>query len=94
MSVIARESLAAELAMKESISVTKANQLLKTTFDLISEHLSAGNNVRLTGIGTLRQATLSARTYRNPRTGAVSPKGERRAIRFEASTKLEQAIGR
>lgn len=94
MSVIAREALAAELAVKEGISVTKANKLLKTTFELITDHLSEGANVRLTGFGTLRQAVLAARDYRNPRTGSAMSKGERRAIRFEASTKLEQAIGR
>ena len=90
--VIAREALAHEIAARENISFNKANSILKTTLSLVSEKLEEGYNVRLTDFGTFTQTTRAARNYRIPKTGEIRQKDERRAVRFNASTRLKDKL--
>ena len=71
-----KQEMAAKLARKTGISVTKANEVVSAIFDatpgkgIIAVELDAGKKVTIPGFGTFGTRNRKARTGRNPATGA------------------------
>ena len=61
-------------------------------FDLISDSLVEGNDVKISGFGNFQIRTKAARPGRNPRTGEAIAIQARRVVTFHASHKLKEQI--
>jgi DNA-binding protein HU-beta len=90
--VLSKTDLSNRVAEKTSLSQAKANQVVSAVFDTITETLSRGEEVRLTGFGTFRLSERKERMGRHPRTGEpmTVPAGVRPA--FSAGTRLTEAV--
>jgi nucleoid DNA-binding protein len=58
----------------------------------ILDALSAGEAVRVSGLGTFDVAARAARQGRNPRTGETIPIAANKAVRFHASKAVKDAL--
>jgi DNA-binding protein HU-beta len=71
-----KTEMAKKLAKKVDVSEAKANDILNAIFGtdpgegVIAVELDAGRKVTITGFGTFETRSRSARTGRNPATGA------------------------
>ena len=70
----------------------ESKDMVDAFFELISQELVAGNDVKLSGFGNFQIRTKAPRPGRNPRTGESIPIGARRVVTFHASSKLKDQI--
>ena len=70
----------------------ESKQMVEAFFDLMTERLVDGHDVRITGFGNFQVRTKAPRPGRNPRTGETVAIGERRVVTFHASQKLKAQI--
>ena len=75
-----------------SVSKREAKEMVDAYFDLISQSLVQGEEVKLSGFGNFQIRTKAPRPGRNPRTGELIPIEARRVVTFHASTKLKEQI--
>lgn len=80
------------LARNGDLTRAKAEEALATTIHSITDALSAGEEVKLSGLGTFSVVEVPARAGRNPQTGAEIQIPARRAVRFKAAKPLKDAI--
>ena len=75
----------------EEIGLNKreAKEMVDAFFDLISQSLVNGDDVKLSGFGNFQSRTKAPRPGRNPRTGEEIPIAARRVVTFHASSKLK-----
>lgn len=78
LAVMNRAELVEILASKNDLSKTAANAVLDTLIETIQTAVKKGDAVQLVGFGTFKSAKRTARTGKNPSTGA--------AIKIPAST--------
>ena len=78
----------------EQIGLNKreSKDMIDAFFDLISESLVDGTDVKVSGFGNFQIRTKSPRPGRNPRTGEPIPIKARRVVTFHASHKLKSQI--
>ena len=78
----------------EQIGLNKreSKDMVDAFFDLISERLAQGQDVKLSGFGNFQIRTKAPRPGRNPRTGEAIPIQARRVVTFHASSKLKEQI--
>lgn len=72
-----KSELIIALAKKESLTKQKAEQVVDTIFDTMSEALLAGKRIEIRGFGSFIVREYGSYTGRNPKTGeaiTVSPK--------------------
>src|SRR6476469_5383396 len=67
----------------------ESKDMIDAFFDLISESLVDGSDVKLSGFGNFQIRTKSSRPGRNPRTGESVAIKARRVVTFHASHKLK-----
>ena len=84
--------LIAAVAAATGISKSDAAGAVDTTFDVISDVLRHGDDVRLTGFGTFDVADRAAREDRNPRTGETVKIAASRQPKFKAGKGLKDAV--
>ena len=70
----------------------ESKDMVDAFFDLISERLAQGQDVKLSGFGNFQIRTKAPRPGRNPRTGETIPIQARRVVTFHASSKLKEQI--
>ena len=70
----------------------ESKDMVDAFFDLISERLAQGQDVKLSGFGNYQIRTKAPRPGRNPRTGEAIPIQARRVVTFHASSKLKEQI--
>ena len=70
----------------------ESKDMVDAFFDLISERLAQGQDVKLSGFGNFQIRTKAPRPGRNPRTGEAIPIEARRVVTFHASSKLKEQI--
>lgn len=78
----------------EQIGLNKreAKDMVDAFFDLISDNLVQGKDVKISGFGNFQIRTKAPRPGRNPRTGETIPIEARRVVTFHASHKLKEQI--
>jgi integration host factor subunit alpha len=78
----------------EQIGLNKreSKDMVDAFFELVSQSLVEGNDVKITGFGNFQIRTKSPRPGRNPRTGEAIPIAARRVVTFHASQKLKEQI--
>lgn len=70
----------------------ESKEMVDAFFELISQSLVDGDDVKLSGFGNFQIRTKAPRPGRNPRTGELIPIEARRVVTFHASTKLKEQI--
>ncbi|MBO9680882.1 MAG: integration host factor subunit alpha [Acidovorax sp.] len=70
----------------------ESKDMIDAFFDLISQSLVDGKDVKLSGFGNFQIRIKAPRPGRNPRTGEAIPIQARRVVTFHASSKLKEQI--
>src|SRR2546427_3583042 len=70
----------------------ESKEMVDAFFELISQSLVTGEDVKLSGFGNFQIRTKAPRPGRNPRTGEAIPIEARRVVTFHASSKLKEQI--
>jgi len=70
----------------------ESKEMVDAFFDLVSQSLVEGDDVKLSGFGNFQIRTKAPRPGRNPRTGELIPIDARRVVTFPASSKLKEQI--
>ena len=86
-----KSELIAAVAEATGISKSDASSAVDATFDVISDALTNGDDVRLTGFGSFTIVECAAREGRNPRTGKPIKIAAFRQSKFKASKGLKDA---
>ncbi|MDB6063766.1 MAG: DNA-binding protein [Verrucomicrobiaceae bacterium] len=87
-----KPDLAAFIADKADISNDKAHQLVGAILDEITNALSRGDSVSLVGFGTFERRNRSARTGKNPQTGAAIDIAASTTVGFKPGKALRDAL--
>lgn len=83
----------AELLFEQiGLNKRESKEMVDAFFELISECLIEGNDVKISGFGNFQIRTKAPRPGRNPRTGESIPIASRRVVTFHASHKLKDQI--
>lgn len=84
--------LIGRMAVAAGISREQAKLALEAFTDGVTESLSAGRDVRLTGFGSFVMAERKAGLARNPQTGETIARQASRTARFRAGEGLKSAL--
>lgn len=84
--------LVEKMASAAGISKAAAEKALTGMLDAVSGTLAKGDKVTLVGFGTFSVSKRSARTGRNPQTGAAIQIPARKVARFKPGSKLADAV--
>ncbi len=77
------------IAAEQGISKADAKKALDGFIKVTGEALAKGDSVRLVGFGTFSVSERSARSGRNPRTGAEIKIEAKKVVRFKAGADLK-----
>jgi DNA-binding protein HU-beta len=87
-----KNELAGKVAESAGIGVGQARSAVDAVFDTISSQLSSGSEVSIAGFGKFAVSHRSARTGRNPATGATIHIGASKAPKFSAASALKKTL--
>ena len=87
-----KSDLIVAVAAATGISKSDAACAVDSTFDVISDALRQGDDIRLTGFGTFDVADRAAREGRNPRTGEPIKIAASRQPKFKAGKGLKDVV--
>ncbi len=83
----------AELLFEQiGLNKRESKDMIDAFFDLVSESLVDGRDVKISAFGNFQIRTKAPRPGRNPRTGESIPIQARRVVTFHASHKLKDQI--
>ncbi len=83
----------AELLFEQiGLNKRESKDMIDAFYDLISDSLVEGKDVKISGFGNFQIRTKAPRPGRNPRTGEAIPIQARRVVTFHASHKLKDQI--
>ncbi len=89
---LTKAELSELLFEKLGLNKREAKDMVEAFFDLSSESLIAGREVKLSGFGNFGLRMKAARPGRNPRTGELIPIEARQVVTFHASQKLKATV--
>ena len=87
-----KTELVEAIAAAADITKAEANKALDAFIDNVTETLKKGDKVTLIGFGTFETRQRSARTGRNPQTGAEIQIAASTTPAFKAGKKLKDAL--
>lgn len=83
----------AELLFEQiGLNKRESKDMIDAFFNLMSESLIDGADVKISGFGNFQIRTKAPRPGRNPRTGEAIPIEARKVVTFHASQKLKESI--
>ena len=83
----------AELLFEQiGLNKRESKDMIDAFFDLVSDSLVDGKDVKVSGFGNFQIRTKAPRPGRNPRTGEPIPIEARRVVTFHSSHKLKDLI--
>lgn len=83
----------AELLFEQiGLNKRESKDMIDAFFNLMSESLVGGADVKISGFGNFQIRTKAPRPGRNPRTGETIPIEARKVVTFHASYKLKESI--
>ena len=88
-----KTELVAAIADKAGISKKDAEGVVAAFTEIVTKELKKGGKVQLVGFGTFEVTKRSARTGRNPQTGATMKIAASKAPKFKAGKAFKDAIG-
>ncbi|MFM9899735.1 MAG: integration host factor subunit alpha [Polaromonas sp.] len=89
---LTKAHLAEMLFEQIGLNKRESKDMIDAFFDLISESLVNGDDVKISSFGNFQIRTKAPRPGRNPRTGESIPIEARRVVTFHASHKLKEQI--
>jgi integration host factor subunit alpha len=89
---LTKAQLAELLFDQIGLSKRESKDMVDAFFDLVSDSLVLGDDVKISGFGNFQIRTKAPRPGRNPRTGETIPIQARRVVTFHASHKLKEQI--
>jgi DNA-binding protein HU-beta len=89
-----KQDLAAAVADSTNLTKADASKAVDAIFDVITQTLKKGDDVRLAGFGTFRVAKRAARTGRNPQTGATINIPASKQPKFSAGKGLKDVVNK
>ncbi len=92
MATITRMDLANSLRNRFGLSAADSYKMIDIIFDEIEQSLINGEEVKITGFGTFKILSKSARIGRNPKTGVPAVISARRVASFRPSTNFRKTI--
>ncbi len=92
MASINRTDLVAKIAEKAGITKTDADKALNAFGDILIEAVAAGDKVQIPGLLSAERVSRSARTGRNPATGAEIQIPAGYGVKVSAGSKLKAAV--
>ena len=87
-----KTELVAAIADKTGLSKKDSEAAVKAFVDVVSGALKDGDKIQLVGFGTFEVSERSARTGRNPQTGAEIKIAASRTPRFKAGKALKDLV--
>jgi DNA-binding protein HU-beta len=87
-----KAELVAKIAEDAGISKTQANAALDSFTTTVTKTLKSGDKVTLVGFGTFSVTKRSARTGRNPQTGATIKIKPKKVAKFKAGKELASKL--
>ena len=92
MTTITRMDLANNLRNAFGLTTTDAYKMIDIIFDEIEQALINGEDVKITGLGTFKILSKSARIGRNPKTGIPAVISARRVTSFRPSSEFRKIV--
>jgi DNA-binding protein HU-beta len=89
---ITLRQIAADLAEEHELPRKQVEALMNGLVEAVTETLSNGDKVRLSGIGILQVKDRAARMGRNPATGEQIKIPASRKLKFTASKELKEVV--
>lgn len=89
---LTKAQLAEMLFDQIGLNKRESKEMIDAFFDLITDSLVEGGDVKISGFGNFQIRTKAARPGRNPRTGEPVAIEARRVVTFHASPKLKDAV--
>ncbi len=87
-----KEELVQEIAHKTSASQKQVSDMLNAMIDTVQTQVARGDKVTLVGFGTFESRKRSARTGRNPKTGAALQISAKTVPIFTAGKKFKDEV--
>jgi DNA-binding protein HU-alpha len=87
-----KPELAAAIAEKADVTKEKAGEILNILTDEITNAMSKNDPVTLIGFGTFSVRERSARTGKNPQTGATIQIAASKSVGFKAGKSLKDSV--
>lgn len=91
-SALTKAQLADMLFEQIGLNKRESKDMVDAFFDLVSQTLVSGTDVKISGFGNFQIRTKAPRPGRNPRTGEPVAIEARRVVTFHASPKLKEAV--
>lgn len=92
MATITRIDLANTLRDRFGLTNADAYKMIDIIFDEIGQSLIHGEDVKISGFGTFKILSKSARIGRNPRTGVPAVISARRVTTFHPSAEFRKIV--
>ena len=89
---ITLRQIAAQLAEAHSMQKNQAEAVMTHFVRLVTDHLKAGERLRIGGLGILEVKNRPARTGRNPATGAPIQIAASTKVAFRPAKELKEAV--
>lgn len=80
------------IAAKTGISKTTIRAVLQAQVATITDAVTSGVDVRVSGLGTFKLGKRPSRVGRNPATGETVAIPEKSVVKFSVATQLKQAV--
>ncbi|NOY23717.1 MAG: HU family DNA-binding protein [Acidobacteria bacterium] len=87
-----KTELIAKVAEETELPKGKVQAVLDGIINSIGDSLKSGDKVSFVGFGTFEVSHRSARTGRNPQTGASIQIAARKVVRFKAGKQLRDSV--
>jgi len=87
-----KSELVSAIARKTLMSKKNSEKILQTMIDVITEQLSSGGKIQLTGFGSFDVVDRVAHEGRNPKTGEPMSFPASKFPRFKAGATLKEAL--
>jgi DNA-binding protein HU-beta len=81
-----------KVANEAGLSKAQAGKALDSVINTVQKSLKKGDKVTLVGFGTWSVAKRSARTGRNPQTGATIKIAAKRVVKFKAGKEFAKSV--
>ena len=92
LDVLTRSGMAEKLHDELGLNKREAKDLVCMFFELMSEALEAGDEVKLSGFGNFLLRDKCERPGRNPKTNEPVPVSARRVVTFRSGQKLKARV--
>ena len=87
-----KSEIAGRVVERTGVGIPATGEIVEAVFEVITEALASGEEVRVAGIGVFGTRSLPARTGRNPRTGERVEVAPSTAPTFRAGKLLRDAV--